>query len=144
MPRAGEWMHVLKVFLGFVEVAAALKFFSNADLVLGWGILSRELFLILWAGIFLVAAVFLFGLIRLEGESHDSIGPKRMASALLVLLFGLYCGYGVNNNVDQIMTAIIPNYSGRLASAGGGAVVAQSDAPLVIKDDYDAALAAAR
>ena len=48
MPQAGEWMNMLKVFLGFVELAAALKFLSNADLVWGWGFLSRELFLVLW------------------------------------------------------------------------------------------------
>jgi thiol:disulfide interchange protein DsbD len=140
MPRAGEWMHVLKVFLGFVELAAALKFLSNADLVWGWGFLSRELFLLLWMGIFLVAALFLFGLIRLEGESQTGIGPLRMTAATATLLFALYCGYGLANDLDRVMTAIIPNYSKRLPGLGVASV--ERDHPIV-KDDYDAAAAQA-
>ena len=120
MPKAGEWMHVLKVFMGFVELAAALKFLSNADLVWGWGFLSRELFLVLWMGIFLVAALFLFGLIRLEGESQAAIGPLRLTAATATLLFALYCGYGLANDLDRVMTAIIPNYSKRLPALRRG------------------------
>ena len=59
MPQAGAWMDTLKVFLGFVEVAASLKFFSNTDIVWGWEVLSREAFLILWVLIFLGAAIYL-------------------------------------------------------------------------------------
>jgi thiol:disulfide interchange protein DsbD len=142
MPKAGEWMHVLKVFMGFVELAAALKFLSNADLVWGWGFLSRELFLVLWMGIFLVAALFLFGLIRLEGESQAAIGPLRLTAATATLLFALYCGYGLANDLDRVMTAIIPNYSKRLPASGAAAASVERDHPIV-KDDYDAAVAQA-
>ncbi|MEO0651041.1 MAG: protein-disulfide reductase DsbD domain-containing protein, partial [Planctomycetota bacterium] len=93
IPSAGAWMNTLKVALGFIELAAALKFISNADLVWGWGVLSRELFLVLWTGIMLTAAFYLFGFVRLKGESGE-IGPGRMAGAMGFLLFGLYCGYG--------------------------------------------------
>jgi thiol:disulfide interchange protein len=57
MPKSGEWMHTIKVFLGFLELAAALKFLSNADLAWRWDSLPRELFLYLWAGIFAVGRV---------------------------------------------------------------------------------------
>ena len=57
MPRSGEWMNTLKVFLGFVEVAAALKFISNADMAWRWEWLSRELFLYTWAGVLLMAGL---------------------------------------------------------------------------------------
>ncbi|HKX46616.1 MAG TPA: cytochrome c biogenesis protein CcdA, partial [Planctomycetota bacterium] len=123
MPKSGEWMNTLKVTLGFVELAAALKFFSNTDLVWGWGALSRELFLVLWAGIFLAAALYLFGFVRLKGASGE-VGPVRMTSAVGFLLFALYCGYGAQGwQLDPILTAIAPNYSHATvrgaASAGG-------------------------
>jgi thiol:disulfide interchange protein len=139
LPRSGEWMHVLKVTLGFVEIAAALKFISNVDLVWGWGVLSRELFLVLWLGIFLVAAIYLFGLIRLKGESTTEISPGRMLAGLFFALFAFYCGYGaLGNSMDPIMTAIIPNYSGRIASAGVGGGKSAT-AHTIIKDDYEGA-----
>jgi thiol:disulfide interchange protein DsbD len=143
MPKAGEWMHVLKVFMGFVELAAALKFLSNADLVWGWGWLSRELFLVLWMGIFAAAALFLFGLIRVEGESGAGIGPLRLVGATATLLFALYCGYGLDNELDRVMTAIIPNYSKRIPSGPVGVAQVERDHPIV-KDDYDAARGQAR
>ncbi len=143
LPRSGEWMHTLKVTLGFVEIAAALKFISNVDLVWKWGFLSRELFLFLWMGIFVVAALYLFGLIRLQGESTHEISPGRMLAGLFFALFSFYCAYGaVGNAMDPIMTAIIPPYSN--SSAGGGAKSAAADRHTIVEDDYEGALALAR
>jgi thiol:disulfide interchange protein len=147
MPRSGEWMHTLKVFLGFVELAAALKFISNVDLVEGWGLLSREVFLLLWAGIALVAALYLFGFIRMKEESADGITPGRMVGALGVFLFSGYFGMGfLGFELDPVMTAIVPNYSTpRIASAlGSGARSTAPAGPTIVKDDYDAAVAIAR
>jgi len=141
MPQAGEWMHVLKVFLGFVELAAALKFFSNSDLVWQWGILSREVFLVLWMGIFLAAAVFLFGWIHLKGETEREIGPVRMLGGVATLLFALYCSLGLRGYVmDDIMTAIIPPYSSeRLWGTGGD----EAKEHAIVEDDLEAAVASA-
>jgi thiol:disulfide interchange protein DsbD len=142
LPRSGEWMHTLKVTLGFVEIAASLKFISNVDLVWGWGFLSRELFLFFWMAIFVVAALYLFGLIRLQGETTHEISPGRMLAGLLFALFSFYCAYGaVGNTMDPIMTAIIPPYSN---ASGGGAKSAAADKHTIVKDDYEAALALAR
>ncbi|MFN7964702.1 MAG: cytochrome c biogenesis protein CcdA [Acidobacteriota bacterium] len=140
MPRSGEWMHHLKVFLGFVEIAAALKFISNSDLVWGWGFLTRELFLVLWFGIFLAAALYLFGLVRLEGDSAE-IRPMRMSGALVTLLFSLYCGYGaLGHELDSVMTAIAPNYSRPLAGTSqSSAGQRPADSHTIVVDDYDAA-----
>ncbi len=146
MPRAGEWMHVLKVTLGFVEVAAALKFISNSDLVWHWQAVSRELFLAAWALIFLAAALFLFGIVRLQGESGE-ISPKRLVAAVCVLLFSGYCWYGIDHKLDWVMNAIVPPYSSRIAGAGpaGGAsgttVVPEHE---IVADDFDAAIVRAR
>ncbi|MBI4880505.1 MAG: hypothetical protein HY812_12725 [Planctomycetes bacterium] len=140
MPQAGEWMHALKVYLGFVELAAALKFFSNADLVWGWGILSREVFLTLAVGIFFAAAAFLFGWIRLEGESEGRIGPVRMLGGVGTLLLSLYLGLGLFGfALDDISTAIIPNYSSeRLWGARGGAALGAAE-HAIVKDDLEGA-----
>lgn len=144
MPKAGEWMNTLKVTLGFVEVAAALKFISNADLVWGWNILSRELFLLLWAGIFVAAALYLFGIIRLKSGGGE-VSPMQLSFGLGLLLLGLYCAYGAQGRrMDPVMTAIIPPYShdyvGVVSDARGGA---KSKGHEVIKDDFDGAVAAA-
>ena len=61
IPKSGLWLKKLKVSLGFIELALAFKFLSNADLVEGWGILKREVFLIIWILIFLTMSLYLFG-----------------------------------------------------------------------------------
>ncbi len=144
MPRSGEWMHVVKVTLGFIELAAALKFVSNADLVWEWRWLSRELFLTLWVGIFAVTGLYLLGLVRLKDENTSAISPGRMVMGVCFTLFSLYCGYGVlGNDLDPIMTAISPNYSGKEASASSGATAA-SASHVIVKDDYDTAATRAK
>jgi cytochrome c biogenesis protein CcdA/DsbC/DsbD-like thiol-disulfide interchange protein len=137
LPSSGEWMDTLKVSLGFVELAAALKFFSNVDLVWQWQFLSRELFLLLWAGIFVLAGAYLFGWIKMKGHAASEIGPGRMLGAIAFLLLGAYCWHGYRGHrMDSIMTAIIPNYSSALDAEQGH--------ENVIVDDFEAAKASAR
>jgi len=158
LPQAGGWMETLKVFMGFVELAAALKFFSNADIVLsggnyveGDGWLSRELFLMSWAAIALVAALYLFGRINLKGESPDGmIGPGRLLAGTASVLFAGVCWLGVQGyQLGGVMTALAPppDYTGGLVplfqGAGKGASGAQQGAT-VVKDDYDKAVSLAR
>ncbi len=140
LPRGGEWMDVLKVFLGFVEVAAALKFISNADLVWHWSALPRDLFLWLWAGIFGVASMYLFGQIRLKG--HDgNIGPGRLVSGLATALFAIYCLFGaLGSPLDRIMTGIAPNYSSTVVGSTGGRGAALQPKHVIVKDDHEGAL----
>lgn len=149
LPKSGEWMHTLKVWLGFIEVAAALKFLSNADLVWNWNWLSRELFLWLWAGVFFAAAAYLFAWIRTKdeygAEDGATISPRRLVWGFATLLFAFYCVFGaVGNRVDPIMTAMAPPYSSMLTaptSSSSGPAVAKGH--VIIKDDYDAAVARA-
>ncbi len=148
LPSSGEWMDTLKVSLGFVELAAALKFFSNTDLVWGWGFLSRELFLLLWALIFVLGGVYLMGWIRVKGHAADTISSGRMLGATTFLLFGAYCWHGyTGHSMDNIMTAIIPPYSSAPEGSGGhgGGVITQGTkkARSMVIDDHDGAKALA-
>lgn len=151
MPRSGEWMHTIKVFLGFVELAAALKFFSNVDVALQWQALPRELFLVLWAAIFFVAGLYLLGTFRLKEETHAEIGPGRMVWALGTILFAFYCFYGALGYRldDTIMQPIEPPYRaqlvGGLRSEPGerGAAHVPASKHEIIADDYAAARARA-
>jgi len=154
LPQAGGWMETIKVFMGFVELAAAMKFFSNADIVLsgsdfveGNGLISRELFLMSWTGIALVAALYLFGRINLKGENPDgNIGPGRLMVGLTSVFFALYCWLGVMGyQLGGVMSALAPptHYSaGLIPIFQGGGAAAQTHT--VIKDDYDAAVSTAK
>lgn len=75
LPKSGGWMTTVKVVLGFLELALAFKFLSNADLVGNWGLLKRELFLGIWIVLFVLLALYLFGVFRFP---HD--GPKQRLS----------------------------------------------------------------
>lgn len=122
MPRSGEWMETLKISLGFVELAAALKFASMVDFAFGWQILPRELFLLLWTAIFGMWAMYLFGILRKAGTPNEGVGAGRMASGMFVTLLATYFLFGaLGNKLDSVMTGFIPGYSNSLVSAAGGA-----------------------
>ncbi len=147
MPKSGSWMNSLKVFFGFVEIAAALKFFSNTDLVWHsppW--LPRELFLMLWAAIFLCAALYLFGFVKLKGESGD-IGPGRMLAAVGTFCLAAYFSHGaMGYKLDNfIMIAMEPPKRATwIHGSGGGGGAAVPAKPVIIEDDYDKALSTAK
>ncbi|NDV17771.1 thioredoxin fold domain-containing protein, partial [Muricauda sp. TY007] len=91
LPKSGGWLNSVKVFLGFLELALAFKFLSNADLVLQLHWLEREVFLAIWIAIFGALAMYLFGKLRLPHDSpiqHISVG--RLGLGLLTLSFALY------------------------------------------------------
>jgi thiol:disulfide interchange protein DsbD len=133
IPRAGNWMNTLKVFLGFVELAAAMKFISNVDLVLNDGPvwLSRSTFLWSWAVIMGLAGVYLARGLFVPSEKA---GLKRAAGAAASLAFAAWCAFGATGrDLDAVMTAIAPPKS--TAEAG-----ARHE---IVKDDYEQALATA-
>jgi len=98
LPKSGGWMTTVKVVLGFLELALALKFLSNADMVGGWGILKREVFLGLWVVLFVLLTLYLFGIIRFP---HD--GPKgklpvvRKGIGIVSAAFSIYLILGLFN-----------------------------------------------
>ncbi|GHT71495.1 thiol:disulfide interchange protein [Bacteroidia bacterium] len=91
MPKSGGWLNSVKVVLGFLELALALKFLSVADLAYGWGILDREVFLVLWIIIFVLLGIYLLGKLKF---AHDSdlkyISVPRLFMAIISLAFAVY------------------------------------------------------
>ncbi len=91
LPQSGGWLNTVKIVLGFLEMAFALKFFSNADLVKQWHFLERELFLGIWIGIFLVLAIYLLGLIHFPHDTkNERLSVGRGMFATLVIGFVIY------------------------------------------------------
>lgn len=92
LPKSGSWLNSVKVVLGFLELALALKFLSNADLVMQAGFLTREIFLSLWIAIFGLLTLYLLGFVRFPHDSpaSASISVPRGMFAMLTLAFTLY------------------------------------------------------
>ncbi|RRJ88089.1 protein-disulfide reductase DsbD family protein [Flavobacterium macacae] len=91
LPKSGGWLNTVKVFLGFIELALAFKFLSNADLVLQLHWFEREIFLAIWIAIFGTLAFYLFGKITLPHDSpSSSISVGRLSIGLVVLVFTIY------------------------------------------------------
>ena len=98
LPKSGGWLNTVKVFLGFIELALALKFLSNADLVAHWGMLPREVFFGIWIIIGLALFLYLSGWIKFPHDpSKPGIGLFRRVMSILILLFTLYLVPGITN-----------------------------------------------
>jgi len=114
LPKSGGWLNTVKVVLGFLELALAFKFLSQADLVLQTHFLEREVFLAIWIAIFGTLALYLFGKIQLPHDSplsHISVG--RLSLGLLVLSFTIYMVPGLWGAPLNLISAFPPpqNYS---------------------------------
>ncbi|MFK8046411.1 MAG: protein-disulfide reductase DsbD family protein [Crocinitomicaceae bacterium] len=91
LPSSGGWLNTVKVVLGFLELALALKFLSNADLVKQWHLLEREVFLAIWIGIFIMLFIYLIGKIQLPHDSKmEKLSVGRMLFALINFCFIIY------------------------------------------------------
>jgi len=98
LPKSGGWLNTVKVVLGFIELALALKFLSNADLVEHWGLLKREVFIGLWILIGLGLALYLLGKIRFPHDGPlQKLSFSRISFAVLVLAFVVYLLPGLTN-----------------------------------------------
>jgi thiol:disulfide interchange protein DsbD len=109
LPKSGGWLNTVKVVLGFLELALAFKFLSNADLVLQLHWLEREVFLAIWIAIFGALALYLFGKIQLPHDSpltHISVG--RLSLGLLVLAFTVYMIPGLWGAPLNLISAFPP------------------------------------
>jgi thiol:disulfide interchange protein len=124
LPKSGSWMVSVKAFMGFLELAAALKFLSNADLVWQKAWLTKPVFLAIWAAIFIIAGGYLLGWLRLP---HDTDGQKlgwgRRVLGLATAVVGIYCLMGIRGVSLGSFDPFVPPdpYPGQEASSGAGA-----------------------
>lgn len=159
LPKSGGWLNTVKVVLGFLELALAFKFLSNADLVLQLHLLEREVFLAIWIAIFGTLALYLFGKITLPHDSpmtHISVG--RLSLGLVVLSFTIYMIPGLWGAPLQLINAFPPpmEYSESPLGIGASSVNSSSSVStlpegaklgphqIVVFDDYDKGLAYAK
>lgn len=108
LPKSGGWLTTVKVFLGFIELALAFKFLSNADLVAHWGILKREVFIGIWMIIFFLKALYFFGIIRFPHDGKKNFSFKKTAFAILIVSFVIYLGSGLTKNSHLKLLAGFP------------------------------------
>jgi len=109
MPKSGGWMNVIKVTLGFLELAFALKFLSVADLAYGWRILDRETFLALWIVIFALLGFYLLGKIKFPHDDDDNkVSVPRFFLALASLSFAVYMVPGLWGAPLKAVSAFAP------------------------------------
>jgi thiol:disulfide interchange protein DsbD len=137
MPKAGGWMVRIKVVMGFVILAASLKFLSAVDQVMQWGFLTRERFLAAWIVLFAMAGLYLLGFLRLDGVKADEpVKLGRLLTGIAFLVFAVSLLPGMFGGRLGELDAYVPG-----ASAPGGT---SSNTLAWIQNDYRAALDRAR
>ena len=142
-PKSGSWMNTLKVVLGFVELAFALKFFSVADLAYGWHLLDREVFLSLWIVIFALLGAYLCGWLRFQSDEVMGDGQRRampvvcIMGGLVSLAFAVYMVPGLWGAPCKAVSAFAPPMNTQDFNLNTKTVEARFT-------DYEAGMAAAR
>ena len=144
IPKGGIWLARVKATLGFLELAAALKFLSNADQVWNWRILTEPVLLAAWALIFAAAALYLIGTLRfgIVGELEKpgtKVSPGRAIFASAFALFALFCFWGLAGRPIGALGTFLPP-----AGYGGVASASSASDSLPFLTDYKAALAQAK
>ncbi len=109
LPKSGSWLTNVKVTLGFLELALALKFFSTADMVRHWGLMKYEVFIGLWILIFLLLAAYHFGLIRFPHDNpNQKVGNGRKIIGTLSVLFVIYLASGFTYKPLTLLSGLAP------------------------------------
>ena len=138
MPKSGGWLNSVKVVLGFLELALALKFLSVADLAYGWGILDRETFLALWIVIFTLLGVYLLGKLRMPHDSESKhVSVPGLFMSIISLSFAVYMVPGLWGAPLKAISAFAPPMYTQDFNLYDGAVHAKSL-------DYEAGMAYAK
>lgn len=147
LPRSGGWLNSVKVLMGFLEIAAAMKFLSNADLIWHWGIFSREVVLAVWVATGIMAVLYLLGKFQMPHDSPvKSVGAPRMLAAICFLSVSIWLGTGLFGRPLGEVESFLPPPSdiGAGSSPGVSGGGAQPAEMTWILNDYPAALAAAQ
>jgi len=151
LPKAGGWMNNLKVVMGFLEVAAAIKFLSNADLVWDWQLLPRETFLSIWIACGVLIVVYVLGYMRMKMDSEVKfIGAARAVWAIIFASLTVYLLSGLYGRPLGELDAFLPpqgygqsgQYQSNMNSSGGDSKAVYDEADWY--KDYEKALEVAK
>ena len=141
MPRSGGWLARVKVVMGFIILAASLKYLASLDATLQWGFITRDRFLAAWLVLFAMAGLYLLGFVRLEGiKSDETMGLGRLLSGLVLLIFAISLLPGMFGGNLGDLEAYVPAAPDGAAGAGSS----QAAGLVWMKDQYRAALEKAR
>lgn len=142
LPRSGSWMNSVKVVMGFLEVGAALKFLSNADLVWHWGIFTREVVIAGWIGLSVLIFLYLLGVFKFSHDSDDQrIGLIRVLNAFFFITLSFYLLTGLFGSRLGEIESFLPPMKETAATSGGTAANGELT---WITNDYQAALKQAK
>ncbi|PWT98561.1 MAG: redoxin [Terriglobia bacterium] len=121
MPRSGGWLARVKVVMGFVILAASLKYLSSVDQVLGWGVLTRERFLAAWIVLTAMAGLYLLGFVRLEGiQADEKMGLGRLLTGMAFLIVAISFVPGMSGGKLGFWESYVPAADNPAGPAGGG------------------------
>ncbi len=143
LPKSGGWLNSVKVLMAFLEIAAAMKFLSNVDLVWGWGVFTRDVVLATWVATFVLMTLYVLGLFRF---AHDApvkhVGPSRLGVALACGIMAAWLATGLTGRSLGELEAFLPPPpealgAGTTSEAGAGQLA-------WIMNDYPQALARAK
>ncbi len=138
LPKSGGWLNSVKVVLGFLELALAFKFLSNADLVLDLGLLQREVFIAIWIAVFGALGLYLFGKLKLPHDSPMNHLPvSRLLLGLLVFSFTIYMIPGLWGAPLKLISAFPPpmEYAESPSGVGNRAVQAYNVSSAAVSDE---------
>ena len=146
LPKSGGWMISVKVFVGFLEVAAAMKFLSNADLVWRWGIFTRQVVLAIWVGIGILTILYVLGHLRIaHEEATGRVGAGRLIVTIVVLAATIWLVPGLFGRQLGEFEAFLPPDT---TSSSSGAIEGPQPNPDAevhwVINDYEGALAKAK
>jgi thiol:disulfide interchange protein len=144
LPKAGGWLNSVKVVMGLLEVAAAMKFISNVDLIWGWGIFTREVVLASWVAVALLITIYLLGKFQLTHDTQtERIGAVRLLIALVSLSLGFYLLTGLFGARLGELESFLPPATTNARSASSAAGSDNGELPWIL-NDYKGALARAK
>jgi thiol:disulfide interchange protein DsbD len=138
LPRSGQWIRSLRVLIGILEIGAAIKFVSNADLVLGWGIFTRSVVLFVWMALAIVGAAYLGRGLKSKFARRE-LRPAALIPLIAALVLAGWLGSGLTGRPLRQIEAFLPPSVPMASSAVGRGTV-----PTWMLNDYDGALKSAR
>lgn len=137
MPKSGGWLNTVKVVLGFLELALALKFASNVDVAYHWGILTREVFISLWIVIFGLMSIYLIGMFKTAHDSPvEKLSVTRIFFAIAAFFVTIYILPGLWGAPLKLFSGVLPSYDNSESPHGFGGTTAAVQAPSALDPEF--------